>query len=368
MPMTDLEIEELFHHDPFCYTEIERDRVLLPILKRQIISSLQNPYIYSFYHKLQINPELISSPEHVPAVPVTMFKWFNLATRPDQEIMKTLRSSGTTNQVPSIIPLDKQTMHNQTRALSSILSSFMGKQRRVFLVIDHEGINSPIHAFTARTAGVRGLSLYAKKVLYLLKEEDGILTLNTEALDTLRAMDPETPLYAFGFTYIIWSVFVQKMLQSGSIFSFHNLLLFHSGGWKKLKDQEVSKEFFSENLAEIFGTIPSQIIDFYGMAEQTGIIFPDCQFGNKHVPIFSKVIIRDIQTLRPCNPGETGLIEVMSVLPQSYYGQAVLTEDIGSVEGLDGCPCGRRGIYFRIKNRVELAEIRGCGDTFRMRS
>jgi hypothetical protein len=32
--------------------------------------------------------------------------------------------------------------------------------------------------------------------------------------------------------------------------------------------------------------------------------------------------------------------------------------------GVDDCPCGRRGGYFRFTSRIERAEIRGCGDTF----
>jgi hypothetical protein len=63
-------------------------------------------------------------------------------------------------------------------------------------------------------------------------------------------------------------------------------------------------------------------------------------------------------------PGETGIIEVVSVLPTSYPGQAILTEDQGRLLGVDDCPCGRRGTYFRFTRRIEQAEIRGCGDTF----
>jgi hypothetical protein len=52
------------------------------------------------------------------------------------------------------------------------------------------------------------------------------------------------------------------------------------------------------------------------------------------------------------------------VLPHSYPGQALLTEDQGAVIGIDDCGCGRRGRYFRFSKRVERVAIRGCGDTF----
>ena len=62
--------------------------------------------------------------------------------------------------------------------------------------------------------------------------------------------------------------------------------------------------------------------------------------------------------------GEAGLIEVLSVLPESYPGQALLTDDVGILVAEDGCACGRRGRHFRIRSRVAQAEVRGCGDTF----
>ena len=57
-------------------------------------------------------------------------------------------------------------------------------------------------------------------------------------------------------------------------------------------------------------------------------------------------------------------MEVVSVLPESYPGHALLTEDEGIVLGEDDCPCGRMGKYFKVLGRVKNAEIRGCSDTY----
>ena len=93
-------------------------------------------------------------------------------------------------------------------------------------------------------------------------------------------------------------------------------------------------------------------------------MFVDCESGNKHTPNFAEVAIRDFLTLEQVRPGGSGLIEVLSALPSSYPGQAVLTEDKGVLLGIDDCPCGRPGLYFRFQGRVANAEVRGCGDTF----
>ena len=62
--------------------------------------------------------------------------------------------------------------------------------------------------------------------------------------------------------------------------------------------------------------------------------------------------------------GEKGLIEVVSVLPGSYPGHVLLTEDEGMILGEDDCPCGLKGKYFKIEGRIKNAEIRGCSDTY----
>jgi len=168
----------------------------------------------------------------------------------------------------------------------------------------------------------------------------------------------------FGFTYIVWTRFVLEAEARGLSFTAPHAQLLHSGGWKKLTAQAVSKDEFNARTGAVLGMPPSGALDFYGMVEQVGTVFVDCPAGNKHAPAFADVVIRRPHTLEPAGPGEVGIIEVVSVLPTSYPGQALITEDQGELLGVDDCPCGRKGQYFRFTSRVERVEVRGCGDTF----
>jgi hypothetical protein len=100
------------------------------------------------------------------------------------------------------------------------------------------------------------------------------------------------------------------------------------------------------------------------MVEQTGCVHVECEYGRLHASAFSDVITRRANDLSVCGFDETGIVEVVSALPKSYCGHALLTEDEGAVLGEDDCPCGRKGKYFRINGRLKNAEIRGCGDTY----
>ena len=361
-----IELEEIMACEPYSLVNAEKQRRLLPIIKTQVAAAACNPSIESYFRKIGFHPNAIQRLVDVPFIPVQMFKEFDLVTCEPEDVFRVVQSSATTSQVPSRVPLNKATSMRQTKGLIATLKSFLGSKRRPFLVLDTAEVNAPGTAeLSARGAAIRGLSSFAKRMDYLMKrEERGGLVMDEGKVDALGRQFEDQEVYLFGFTFIIWSVFVPAAQRLAKRLRFKEAILFHSGGWKKLTGQSVTKEQFNQEVARLFDADKLEIIDFYGMAEQIGVIFPDCQYLNKHVPEFAEVIIRDPYSLEECRIGQTGLIEVMSALSDSYYSQALLTEDLGVLVGVDDCPCGRKGKYFRFVSRVEQAEIRGCGDTF----
>ena len=141
-----------------------------------------------------------------------------------------------------------------------------------------------------------------------------------------------------------------------------NGILIHGGGWKKLVSEQVSPLEFNKRLEEVCGI--KKVHDYYGMVEQTGCIYMECECGHLHASIFSDVITRKVNDFSVCDFGEKGIIQVVSLLPKSYPGHSLITEDEGIVLGEDDCPCGRKGKYFKVLGRLKNAEIRGCSDTY----
>ena len=72
-------------------------------------------------------------------------------------------------------------------------------------------------------------------------------------------------------------------------------------------------------------------------------------------------MIRD-KNLNTLKKNRKGIVQLCSILPTSYPGHNILTEDIGIVKGEDDCSCGKKGKYFKILGRVKSAELRGCSD------
>jgi phenylacetate-coenzyme A ligase PaaK-like adenylate-forming protein len=151
-------------------------------------------------------------------------------------------------------------------------------------------------------------------------------------------------------------------LKSSTKFDLSNSVLIHGGGWKKLITESVDNKTFKSQLNAICGI--SRIHDYYGMVEQTGSIHMECEEGYLHTSEYSDIIIRNSKDFTVCRFGEKGIIQLLSLLPLSYPGHSILTEDIGEILGEDDCKCGKKGKYFKIHGRLKNAEIRGCSDTY----
>ena len=307
----------------------------------------------------RVDLDCVSSYEQLPALPVRLFKELELKSVPDGDIFRTMTSSGTTGQRVSRIYLDRETAALQSKVLARIMESALGKQRLPMIIVDSSAVLKNPAMFSARGAGIRGFSLFGRDTVYALDED---MRLNTDALDEFVEKHRDEAIFLFGFTSILWQHFYAELHKAGKALHIGNGVLVHGGGWKKLADQAVSKQQFKDALRSVCGDI--RVLDYYGMVEQTGTIYLECEHGHLHAPVWADVLIRRTLDFSLADPGETGLIEVVSVLPGSYPGHALLTEDEGRILGEDDCPCGRMGKYFEVLGRVRRAETRGCSDTY----
>lgn len=301
----------------------------------------------------------ISDYSQIPFLPVRLFKDYELKSVTAESVVKTLTSSGTTGQRVSKIFLDKNTSSIQSKVLTKIVSSFIGKQRVPMLILDSSAVIKNRAMFSARGAGILGFSMFGSDRLYALDDE---MNLNVVAIKSFLDKHQNETIFLFGFTFMIWQHFYKELKKAGVKFDLSKGILIHGGGWKKLVNEAVNPEIFKSALHEVCGI--NHVYDYYGMVEQTGTIYVECGCGHLHSSIFSDIICRDPKDFSECSFGKEGLIEVVSVLPESYPGHVLLTEDVGVVLGEDDCPCGRKGKYFKINGRIKNAEIRGCSDTY----
>lgn len=297
--------------------------------------------------------------EELPYLPVQLFKLMDLYSIEKEDIFKVLTSSGTTGQQVSKIYLDKETAQAQTKALVNVMKPLLGTKRLPMIIIDTKSVLKDRKSFSARGAGILGFANFGRRPFYLLHDD---MSVDWAGLKQYLHEHKGEKILLFGFTFMIWQYFYHAAVKRGITLDLVESILLHGGGWKKLKQEAVSNEIFKHSLLEQFGV--QSVHNYYGMVEQVGSIFVECTQGHLHTPIYADVIIRDPRSFQPLPIAEQGLIQVISILPKSYPGHSLLTEDLGTIHGEDDCPCGWKGKYFSVAGRIQKAELRGCSDTF----
>jgi hypothetical protein len=295
-------------------------------------------------------------------LPVRIFKELSLVSNLENQTsgFKTLRSSGTSGQKTAKIYIDPETSGLQTKVLSKIVSEFIGARRLPTLIVDSPKTLGDRQAPTARAAGILGFSKFSRGLSFALNDD---MTMNWKVIREFEAQNKDKQKLIFGFTSIIWIHFLKELMKDEIQIDLRDSTLFHGGGWKKIAEIErVNPKKFKDTLRAL--TSIHNIHDYYGMAEQTGSILVECEQGYLHTSNFSDVIIRDPLTQEIFGQYREGLIETVSLLPKSYPGHILLTEDLGVEIGTDDCRCGRLGKYILVKGRIKMAELRGCSDTY----
>lgn len=291
---------------------------------------------------------------NIPYLPVSLFKHQSLRSVRSEDVTITLTSSGTTGQTVSKIAIDKETSRRQARALAHSVSHILGKSRLPMLILDSCAVFKDPSLMSARGAGILGMMRFGHHHVFALDEHmEPDVTAIRKFLENLNG----SRFLMFGFTYMAWDILSEK-LKSDSV-NLTGGILIHSGGWKKMLEKSVDNTYFKQFLRDQFGI--SHIVNFYGMVEQIGSVFFEGDDGLLYPPSFSEVIVRNPETWQECVIGEEGVIQVLSLIPLSYPGHSLLTEDTGRIEVISAAgPFLGKGLS--ITGRVKKAELRGCSD------
>ena len=292
----------------------------------------------------------------IPFLPSKIFKEYDLMSIPKSKVHKILTSSGTSGNSPSKIYLDKENSLMQTKILTQIMQNILGNQRLPMLIVDQNPALLNKKTFNARIAAIYGFSLFGRDYCYLLNNKNEI---DYDSLNQFLKKYSKEKFFIFGFTSLIFENLIKKISTNLTDFSFENAILLHGGGWKKLEELKISNNLFKKKLFKKFKI--NNIYNYYGLVEQTGSIFIECNCGNFLTSNFSDILIRD-RKFNVLKNGKRGLIQLFSLLPTSYPGHSILTEDIGEIVEENNLKCGVKGKHFKVHGRAKEAEVRGCSD------
>ena len=259
----------------------------------------------------ECNLNKISSLEKIPFLPSKIFKDHMLLSVKRRDVIKILNSSGTSNNNLSQIALDRYTANMQKVILSRIISSRIGNKRLPTVFIESKSVLKNSEKYSARVAGILGFNNFSKDSIFIL--DDDMNLQKRIFLEFLKKYKNEKILF-FGFTSLIWTNFLNKLEKEKLNLNLSNCILIHGGGWKKLINENISNLDFKNKINKILKI--KDIINYYGMVEQTGSIFIECKKGFFHTSIFNDILIRDKNNLEVCKLYQAGIVQVFSSIPK----------------------------------------------------
>ncbi len=348
-------VSDWLDRPPFALGQADKERWLLPAL---IALTDHHAAACAPYRRLLEtawpNWERAETLAEIPFLPVDLFRSHGerLITVPPEAIRSWVRSSGTSGRTVSRVGLDDRATQRQARALAAVLRPVLGPVRLPMLILDARATLAGDGATSARAAGILGMMKLGRDYTFALQPT---MELDDPALTGFLARHGQGPFLVYGTTAVVWLHFHRALEARSLAPDFSRGILIHGGGWKRLTEQAVDTAAFRAGLGRSCGL--TRIHDFYGMAEQIGTVFLEGPDGLLHPPGFAEVIIRDPQSWRPVPMGETGVIQVLSLLPESYPGHALVTGDLGVIEAVDAP--GWKGL--RVLGRAAGAPLRGCG-------
>jgi hypothetical protein len=300
----------------------------------------------------------------IPFVPANFFKLHEVVSIPKDSVSLHLTSSGTTGQKSQMF-FDEWSIGSAQRMVDYIFDAYdwttPSKPANYILYSYQQTMDSKLGtAFTDNY-----LCKYApiNQVFTTLR-----LTGNGghefDVFGTMEALkkfsEEKLPVRIFGFpAFLYFTLERMKLLKMAPLNFPEDSLIFLGGGWKGHADKAIKKTDLYHLVTEMLGIPDERIRDGFGSVEHC-VPYVECRNHQFHVPIWSRVIIRDVRTLKPLPYRQQGFLGFVSPYITSVPAHSVLMGDLASLYPAEDCNCGLSTPYFVVHGRAGTSKNKSC--------
>ncbi len=296
----------------------------------------------------------------LPFIPTLYFKEHALFSMPQRRMLIKATSSGTSGK-KSRMGFNTASLY---RGLRMVLN--VGKYHHLFsfkpthyLIFGYEPNRNNQIVFSKTAYGFTYFAPALSRSYALKYTREGYqLDLEHLKQEFIKYSCCKFPVRSIGFpayTYFLLKQMKEEGLKvklpKGSIMTL-------GGGWKQFYAEKVSKEDLYALAEEVLGIDEQHIFEFFGAVEHP-ILYTDCRCHHFHVPVYSRVVIRDVDTLEPVPSGQVGLVNLITPMVDSVPVLSIMTDDLGILHE-EKCPCGVEAPWLEILGRVGIKDIITC--------
>lgn len=301
---------------------------------------------------------------NIPHVWAHFFKTHELMSVSPDEVYLHLTSSGTTGQKSQIF-FDEWTIKSAQRMVDWIFDYYGW-------VTPNQKVNYILFSYETEPQSKLGTA-YTDNYLCKYAPVNSVFTAlrltgnGNHEFDAFGIIDKfieyaksGLPVRIFGFpAFFYFALERMKKLGIEKVKLHPDSLVFLGGGWKGHADKQIEKKDLYQLAHEMLGLVDDRIRDGFGSVEHC-IPYIECKNHEFHVPIWSRVFIRDIETLKPLGFNRPGFLSFVSPYITSVPGHSVIMGDMAILHPGEACNCGLNTPYFKILGRAGLSKNKSC--------
>jgi len=335
---------------------------------REIVAwhGARSPFYGRLLRERGFDPATLRTPAdcaRIPAVPASFFKRHEVLSVPREVITTHLTSSGTTGQKSQMF-FDDWSFGCARRMVDFVYQhrGWVSAEPANYLLYAYEPTEgmklgtTNTNRFLTRYAPARDLFFGLRHLGDGRHEFDGF-----GCLATLERYEREgLPVRIFGFpAFLYFTLLQQRRLGRAALRLPAGSLVMFGGGWKGHADQAIEKRDLYARIREQLGLADERIAESFGSVEHS-VPYLECPRHELHVPVWSRVFVRDLRTLEPLPYGQAGFLSFVSPYITSVPAHAVVMGDLASLHPASACGCGTPTPFFRVLGRAGVSKNKSC--------
>ncbi len=318
----------------------------------------------SILDHFHFSPEDVKTYEDVfkiPFLPTVVYKNHHLFSMPESRMLAKATSSGTSGKF-SRIGFETSGLFCAVKMVLKVVRrrKLLTIRPANYIVMGYQPHKSNQTAVTKNTFWTTLLAPALSRTYAIKWQKDGYKVDLDGVISTIMEKGSKNvPLRFIGFpsyTYFLMKLMEERglsiKLKPGS-----KIML--GGGWKQFYTEQVDKQTFYDLAWRVLGVPEEDVIEFFGAVEHP-ILYCDCKNHRFHIPIYGRVAIRDVETLKVLGADQVGLVNLLTPMVKATPILSVMTDDLGVIRDGSKCGCGITSPYLEIIGRVGMKDIKTC--------
>ncbi|MBT7610673.1 MAG: acyl-protein synthase [Bacteriovoracaceae bacterium] len=300
--------------------------------------------------------------DKIPHIFANFFKRNVVKSISDDDITLHLTSSGTTGQKSQMF-FDEWTISSAQRMVAWIFDHYKWitpNQKTNYLLYSYEP-EEGAKLGTAYTDNFLCEFAPINDVHYALKymgKGKGHKFDIFGCIESFKKFETEKlPVRIFGFpAFLYFTLKHMKDIGMTPLKLDKESLIFLGGGWKGNQEKAIEKVELYQLVEEMLGIPNKRLRDGFGSVEHC-IPYVECEEHKFRIPIYSRILIRDVKTLEPLPEGEIGYLNFISPYITSVPAMSVLMGDLAIYHSGDS---NNASPWFEIVGRAGISKNKSC--------